>query len=110
MSDRLIYAMSAVEHLFLHDENEPIQQGVGNRMAFLIKKEPDARKQVVSSFKCAYGLRSRQVHHLAGVENEVALQDFYLHLNTTLRIVIANMKKFKKYNDFLDIIDRIKYT
>ena len=46
----------------------------------------------------------------AGVENEVAHQDFYLHLNTTLRIVIANMKKFKKYNDFLDMIDRIKYT
>jgi hypothetical protein len=47
LSDRLVYTCSALDSLLLKDQSEPIQQNVGERMAFLVATSPDERKEVV---------------------------------------------------------------
>lgn len=107
--NRLIYAMSAAEHLLLRDENEPIQTSAGERMAFLIAKDADTRRSVVANFKKAYGLRSRSVHHLAMIDNEDVLSEFFKNMWVMLITAIQNMQRFKEHADFLDAIDRAKF-
>jgi hypothetical protein len=109
-NDRLLYAMTAAEHLLLRDASEPIQGNVGERMAFVIFKAPDDRKAVVSTFKRAYQLRSQYVHHLVSVEDDEALQAFFRNMWLLLFAAVANMGKFKSQADFLDAIDRVKFS
>lgn len=108
--NRLIYAMSAAEHILLRDDNEPIQSNVGERMAFLIAKAADDRRAVAANFKKAYGFRSRQVHHLAKIEDEDVLDKFFEHMFLMLRSAMDNMPRFKEHGHFLDAIDRIKFS
>lgn len=102
---RLIYAMSAAEHLLLRDENEPIQAAVGDRMAFMIAKTVEDRLAVVANFKKAYALRSKQVHHLAGVSDEETLSVFFTNMFLMLTNAMDNMPRFKEHQDFLKAID-----
>lgn len=108
--DRLVYAMSAAEHLLLRDASEPIQTGVGDRMAFLVAKDADTRQRVVANFRKAYGLRSRQVHHLASVDDEETLSAFFRDTWIMMLSAISNMHRFKEQADFVAALDRMKYA
>lgn len=110
VANRLIYAMSAAEHLLLRDASEPIQAGVGDRMAFITADTVEERKAVVANFKKAYALRSKQVHHLAGVDNEEVLTTFFRNMWVLLLQAIKSMPQFKEHSDFLDAIDRMKFA
>ncbi|MET1111140.1 MAG: hypothetical protein ABWX67_06395 [Allosphingosinicella sp.] len=109
-ANRLIYAMSAAEHLLLRDASEPIQTGVGERMAFLIATEAEDRRATVGNFKKAYALRSKQVHHLGGVDDEEVLATFFRNMWVMLFQAMQAMPRFEKHSDFLDAIDRVKFT
>lgn len=109
-NDRLMYAMTAAEHLLLRDASEPIQGNVGERMAFVIVKGADERKAVVSAFKRAYQLRSQYVHHLVSVEEDEALQAFFRNMWLLLFTVVSNMTRFDSQAEFLDAIDRVKFS
>lgn len=109
-NDRLIYAMTALEHLLLRDAQEPIQASVGDRMAFMIGPDAAARKLIVSNFRKAYQLRSRYVHHLASVENEEIMQAFFVNAFQVIFVAIANMNRFENHNEFLNRLDDAKYA
>ncbi|MEN3952309.1 hypothetical protein [Iodidimonas sp. SYSU 1G8] len=107
--DRLVYAMSAAEHLLLRDSNEPIQASVGDRIAFLIAKDVDERQHIVANFRKAYSARSRQVHHLATVDDEETFSTFFHNMWLTMLTVITTMHRYKEQVDFLADLDRMKY-
>jgi hypothetical protein len=94
----------------LKDAGEPIQQNVGERIAFLIDENPQNRKHIVSNFKKAYQLRSSYVHHLNSVNDEQTLQDFYRNTFLLLYVVIADMKSHTNHAEFLDYIDNKKFS
>jgi hypothetical protein len=110
VSNRLIYAMSALEHLLLRNEQEPIQSGVGDRIAFLISRVADERRAIVANFKKAYTLRSKQVHHLASVDDEATLSEFFKNAWLALHRAMQLMARYEKHTDFLDAIEKIKYS
>ncbi|PZQ20786.1 MAG: hypothetical protein DI569_14300 [Sphingopyxis macrogoltabida] len=109
VNNRLIYAMSSLEHLFLRDEQEPIQSGVGDRIAFLIEKDPGKRRAIVSNFKKAYALRSKQVHHLSTVDDEKTLSEFFKNAWMALLRAMELMPNFHTSIEFLDAIETVKY-
>lgn len=109
-NERLIYAMFALEHLLLKDASEPIQQNVGERIAFLIADDSETRKAIVSNFKKAYQLRSRYVHHLNSVDDEETLQAFYQNVFVLLYSAIAGMGAHPTHATFLDHIDNKKFS
>jgi hypothetical protein len=107
--NRLIYAMSAAEHILLRDDSEPIMANAGERMAFLIAGTVDERRAVVANFKKAYGLRSRQVHHLATVSGEEVLDKFFDHMFLTLTAAMDRLSLYEEHAEFLDALDAIKF-
>lgn len=108
-NNRLVYAMSALEHLFLRSEHEPIQNGVGERLAFILAKESDRRRAILANFKRAYALRSKQVHHLATVDDEETLSEFFVNAWLGVHRAIQVSRSYKTQTEFLDAIDEVKF-
>ena len=108
-NNRLVYAMSALEHLFLKSEQEPIQNSVGERLAFILAKESDRRREILANFKRAYALRSKRVHHLVTVDDEETLSQFFLNAWLGVHRAIQVSRNYKKQTEFLDAIDTVKF-
>jgi len=62
-ADKLVYALTSLERMFLRDQSEPIQQNLAERIARLIGHDVQSRKAIISEIKEAYGHRSRFLHH-----------------------------------------------
>lgn len=109
VNNKLIYAMSALEQLLLRDDNEPIQASVSDRMAFLLARVPSERMDIASNFKRAYGLRSRQIHHLSSVTDEGILSKYFINAYSVIFRAVQLMSSIKEKNDFITKIDEIKF-
>lgn len=109
LGDRLVYTFSALEGLLLKDSSEPIQQNIGERMAFLISTEPSARQLIVKNVRDTYALRSRYIHHQVQISDEDVLSAFIYNTRATFDAALNNMDKFPTQIDFITGIDRIKF-
>jgi hypothetical protein len=109
LSDRLVFAFSAIEGLMLKSASEPIQQNVGERVAFLTTSVPDRRQAIVENFRKAYKMRSQYIHHRLTATDEKELDRAFENIRAALVQAVANIKRFKTKDDFLAAIDRKKF-
>lgn len=61
--EKLIFCLVAVESMLLKDSSEPIQDNIGERMAYILGSTAQERMDIVSLVKHVYAIRSRFVHH-----------------------------------------------
>jgi hypothetical protein len=108
-ADRLVYSLSALEGLLLRDSSEPIQQNLGERLAFLLHQDPIERQNTVRILREAYNLRSRYVHHQKSIAEENALEGFFPVATSALFSALANVGNFATALDFINAIDRVKF-
>ncbi len=78
LSDKLLFALSALESIFLRDSSEPIQKNLGERIAFLIGETIEQRKAIVKNVTQIYKIRSAFVHHGATPEHQEVLDEFLI--------------------------------
>jgi hypothetical protein len=111
MSDRLVYSLSALESLVLKDTNEGISQNLSERIAFLTVPSVEDRLRVVASCKAVYAARSDYVHHRRkSPVSEEDLELFFLMAHRALKVALANVPRFKTRTEFIDGIDRMKFS
>jgi hypothetical protein len=108
-ADRLIYSLSALEGLLLRDSSEPIQQNLGERLAFMLHQDPAERQAIVKTLREVYQLRSRYVHHQKSVAEEESLETFFPIATNALFSALANAANFETALELIDAIDRIKF-
>jgi hypothetical protein len=70
VSDRLVYTLVALETIFLKNDNEPIQDNISLRMAYMHPVTLEERKAIVKNIKDVYALRSSFIHHGKQIKNE----------------------------------------
>jgi hypothetical protein len=101
-----------LESLLLKGSSEPIQQNVGERMAFALSPNRLVRMKIVSNFKQVYDLRSKFLHHGNDVESVHvdALQEFMLNVWNCLRLVIHSHNKFQTREQLIEAIDNVKFA
>ena len=110
IADRLVYTLSALEGLLLRDGSEPITQNLGERMAFLINNDAEARQGTVKNVKAIYEIRSRYIHHRnVSVENQEALDKFFAEARHVLYVALQGTDRFHTAQQFLAAIDQIKF-
>jgi hypothetical protein len=109
LGDRLVYSLSALEGLFLRDASEPIQQNLGERLAFLLHRDAGARQETVQNVREIYSMRSQYIHHRISVSQEGALETFFPTAARALLAATANMNQFATARDFIDAIDQVKF-
>jgi hypothetical protein len=105
---KLIYIFSAIESLLLKNENEPIQQNISERMAFIVCGDPISRKELIKCTKAAYGLRSKFFHHGHNMSESEVLTEFFTNVWIFFMSVIKNIDKFETKEAFLEALDNIK--
>jgi len=105
LADKLVYILVALESILLKNENEPIQQNIGERMAFFIGTNLSERKSIIKNLKKAYTLRSSFIHHGRTVEDLETLKEFMLNAWMFFSQLIQNVNHFNTRGQFIDAIE-----
>lgn len=109
--DKLLYILVALESMLLKNDTEPIQQNIGDRMAFAIEKTPLGRKKISNIIKKIYSIRSKFIHHgKHTIENIGLIQIFMNHSWRFFSFLIQNVDNFKTKEQCIEALDRIKYS
>jgi hypothetical protein len=82
VSDKIVFTLSALESMLLVG-NEPIQQNLGERIAFLIGQSPQGRKDIVKNIREVYRIRSAFVHHGQTARHVGIVDQFLVNAWTT---------------------------
>lgn len=108
--DKVVHVLSSLESMMLKDENEPIQQNLGERIAVFTQTDLNARKAVIQRIKAAYRLRSRYLHHGIPASDHTIIHDllviawiFYVKL---LTVADSHQRRL----DFVQGIDDAKLS
>lgn len=97
-SDKLVYIFVALESLLLRGKDEPIQNIMGDTMAFLISSNRDERLSIVKNLKDAYSLRSKFVHHgkpIKDFKDLETLKEFMKNAWMFFSFLIQNAERFE---------------
>jgi len=109
VEDKLLYVLSAVESFFLRDSGEPIQNNIGERLAFARKNDEKQRKQVVSLVKTVYAHRSGFFHHGQEIEDLEVVQKFMTEIWLTFASLINLGNDYQTRAEFIDDIEVVKF-
>ena len=104
---KIVYTLAAIENILLRNESEPIQQNVGERMAFINAKTAEERREILRTFKTVYGLRSKFVHHGHSVEERETVWQFLVQawvLFTKLARWSTRLETKEKLIDHLEMM------
>lgn len=111
LSDRILYTLVALETMLLKNTSEPIQQSIGERLAFIIGEDVNDKKDIVKNIKDTYAIRSKFIHHGVIIEeNTELLRKFMLTTWQFFLKLISLVDKYNSKDEFLDDIDLLKYS
>lgn len=109
-ADKLIAILVALESLLLRNDSEPIQQNIGDRMAFMLGSTVDERLSIIRLVKDVYTMRSRFIHHGESLNDLELLQKFMSYSWILFLRLLQNHSRFKDRLALLDDLDRRKYS
>ncbi len=109
-SDKLVYIFVALESFLLRSETEPIQNIIGDAMAFFISSNRQERVSIVTNLKKVYHLRSKFVHHGKTIEDLETLKEFMLNAWMFFSLLIQNANRFDTIEQFFKKIEYEKYS
>jgi hypothetical protein len=110
ISDKLIYMLVSLENILLKNDNEAITQNIGERMAFFIKEDDEARKEVIENVRKIYRLRSGFIHHGETIDDIQTMKVFMFNTFTFYLHIIQFLDKFNTKEQFIDVIEKVKLS
>lgn len=106
LSDKLVYALVALESIFLKNASEPISKNLGERISFLIGENFDRRKEIVALIDQIYGIRSQLLHHGKQVsDDEKKVKEFLFVAWSGLHAVVTQAHRFSAIDELLTLLD-----
>lgn len=108
LSDRLVYILVALESIFLKDCNEPIQDNISLRMAYMQPVSVEERHAITRNVKATYALRSSFIHHghSISVDDTATLQEFvknaWFSLQALVPLAVTEITKEEFFNNLED--------
>lgn len=109
LEDKLVYILASLEGLLLRNSSEPIQQNLGERMAFFLADEARERQAIVMNIRNVYELRSKYVHHGKKPTQEEAIEGFLTTTFNFYLLIIGRSILYKTKEEFINLIDEIKF-
>lgn len=109
-TDKLVHILAALESIFLKNTSESVEQNLAERMAFLIGKSLDDRKQIVKNVRNVYDLRSAFIHHGASIADFEVLERFMLNAWYAVIQLISATERFKNKSEFINKLEERKLS
>lgn len=110
LAGRLVYTLVALESVLLRNDTEPIQQNVGERMAFLIADTVEKRKAAIRNLKDAYALRSRFVHQGHTIDELETVRSFVLDAWVLFLELAKASRKYDTKEQLIDHLEAMKLS
>ena len=110
MAGKLVYMLVAIESVLLRNDSEPIQQNVGERMAFMIANDLEKRRAAIRNLKAAYALRSRFVHHGHTIDQLETIRAFMLDAWVLFLELAKASRKFDTKEQLIDHLEAMKLS
>jgi hypothetical protein len=108
--EKLIFCLVAVESMLLKNASEPIQDNIGERMAYLLGKTPEERLDIETLVKRVYDIRSKFVHHGQRPTDMETLGRFMEKVWVLFFHFILNVSTIETKDEMIDTLKRIKYA
>jgi len=110
LAGRLVYMLVAIESMLVRNENEPIQQNVGERVAFLIAEGLEERQAKIRNLKAAYALRSKFVHHGRTIDDVETVRVFMLDAWSLFLELAKASYQYETMEQLFDHLDVMKLS
>ena len=110
IADKLVYILVALESIFLRNSSEPIQQNLGERIAFLIEDSLEKRKRIIKVTRETYTLRSRFVHHGRSIDDLETMREFMQYAWQAIVSLIDQSNSVSTVDALLDMLDDKKLS
>lgn len=110
LASKIVYILASLEGIFLKNDTEPIQQNLGERIATLIGKNLDEKKNIIKNIKTIYGTRSAFLHHAHSISQFEDLERFMYTAFIALTTAIQNHDRFPSKQEYISAIDDLKLT
>lgn len=110
IADKLVYILVALETIFLRNGSEPIQQNLGERIAFLIEDSLEKRKRIIKVTRDTYTLRSRFVHHGRSIDDLETMREFMQYAWQAIVSLIHQSNSVLTVDALLDMLDDRKLS
>lgn len=110
IADKLVYILVALESILLRNSSEPIQQNLGERIAFIIGDSLEKRKRIIKVTRDTYTLRSCFVHHGRSIDNLETMREFMQYAWQAIVSLIHQSNSVSTVNALLDVLDDRKLS
>lgn len=100
--------MTTLDSLLLKNSSEPIGQNLGERMAFLLTRNGQERKQIIEKVRFAYTLRSNYLHYAETEQESEKIAEFLAIASMLYARVLRHVGRFTERLAFIDAIDNMK--
>jgi hypothetical protein len=104
-ADKLIYVFVALEMILLRDVNEPVQDNIATRMAFVAGKSIEERRSIIAAVKTGYKLRSAFIHHGVRVEDTKSADEFLLVAWHTFVKLLDAAQRHRDQNELIKALE-----
>lgn len=110
--DKIIYMLASLESILLKDNTEPIANNIGERLAILIGRTLEEKKEIILIIKKIYILRSDFVHHgnYKFAEEINIVEKFMKYIFTFITWLIENISNFKTKKELMEYIENKKLS
>jgi hypothetical protein len=110
IEDKLVYILISLEVVLLRNEQEPISQNIGERIAFFISEKGEERRAIVKQVKSIYSLRSKFIHHGQNLNDLKIMESFMINARLFFQKLILSINQFKTKEQFLSNLEEIKFS
>ena len=98
--EKLVLYFVAMENLLLGGgSSEPVSRTAGHRLAFLVGKSTDERKELIALIKKAHGYRGRFIHHGQRKVDYELLRNFQHAIWNAINLSCLNFQNFESKED-----------
>ena len=110
LAGKLVYTLVAMESVLLRNDNEPIQQNVGERMAFINANTVEERQRIIRNLKAAYTLRSRFIHHGHTIDQRETVWQFMISAWSLFTTLAKFSQRFETKDELIDHLEAMKLS
>jgi hypothetical protein len=110
LAGKLVFTLVAIESILLRDENESIQQNIGERMAFINTNVVEERLKIIRNMKAAYALCSKFVHHGHTIQERQAMWRFMIDAWALFTSLAKISQRFESKEDLIDNLEAMKLS
>lgn len=110
LASKILYILSSLENIFLQNDTEPIMQNLSERIATLLGKNLQEKKDIIKTIRTIYSSRSKFLHHAQSMNQYEELERFVNYAFLALAFTIKRSNEFSTTQGFVSFLDDKKLS